>query len=531
MKHFKMANILTVLFLLSTLIAGCGSGGTANNNSDNKGTEANGTTATTQPGEPGTKSLEPVKLTMYLLGDKSPDLDLVYEEVNKKLQQDINATVEVKFLGWGEYEQKYPLIFASGENFDLIYSADWAFYNSQATKGGFHEITQEELDKYAPQTAKSIYPEAWEQAKVDGKVYMLPQNNKELTGYVYMVRGDLMKKFGMTEIKDLQDFEKYLEGVATHEKSMIPIDIGSDFDMLFMFDRFYTQATHGKTEGIGPWQTMAWTAVGDDSITIKSIPENEHYLDIVKKLKDWKDRGFWSKSAVVNKKTNKESFGSGRSAAAMMNINDAKGQYAQFVKEHPEWDIQVFDAQGDVPATLNSFLANGMSIAANSKNPERALMALDLFRNDESYHDLIAYGIKGKHYDLSGDNEIVPLDDSSKYPYDGNSNWGLRNDKLWKQISGGIPTYKEIYQKWTDNAVMGKFATFNFNDANVKNEVAALNDIFKTDYKLLGLGFTKDPEADIERTLKKLKAAGIDKVYAEMQKQALEFVKNQKNQP
>lgn len=78
---------------------------------------------------------------------------------------------------------------------------------------------------------------------------------------------------------------------------------------------------------------------------------------------------------------------------------------------------------------------------------------------------------------------------------------------------------------------MGKFATFNFNDANVKNEVAALNDIFKTDYKLLGLGFTKDPEADIERTLKKLKAAGIEKVYAEMQKQALEFVKNQKNQP
>lgn len=525
-RYRKIIGLLTVVFMLSVMIAGCGGGGgKANTNEPAKGNEESANPGQTG-GNSGSGTLEPVKLTMYLLGDKAPDFDLVYEEVNKKLQKDINATIEVKFLGWGEYEQKYPLIFASGENFDIIYSADWAFYNSQATKGGFYEITKDALEKHAPQTAKTMYPDAWEQAKVDGKVYMLPQNNKELTGYVYMVRGDLMKKFGMTEIKDINDFEKYLDNVAKTEKNLIPIDVGSDFDMLFMFDRLFTQATTGKIDGIGPWQTMGWTPKDDASVTIKPIPENEHYLEVVTKLKDWKDRGFWSKSAIVNKTTNKESFANGRSAAAMMNLNDAKGQYAKLIGEHPDWDIQVFDAQGNVPAVLNSYLANGMSIYANSKNPERALMALDLFRNDESYHDLIAYGIKGKHYDLNADKEIVPLPDSSKYPYDGNCNWGLRNDKLWKEISGGIPTYKEIYKKWTDNALMGKFATFNFNDASVKNEVAAINDVFKTDYKLLGLGFAKDPATDIERMLKKLKAAGIDKVYAEMQKQAQEYLKN-----
>ena len=41
-------------------------------------------------------------------------------------------------------------------------------------------------------TAQTMYPEAWEQAKVGGKVYMLPMNYKEITAYVYMVRGDLM---------------------------------------------------------------------------------------------------------------------------------------------------------------------------------------------------------------------------------------------------------------------------------------------------------------------------------------------------
>ena len=41
-------------------------------------------------------------------------------------------------------------------------------------------------------TAASIYPEAWEQAKVDGQVFMLPMNYKEITSYVYMARGDFL---------------------------------------------------------------------------------------------------------------------------------------------------------------------------------------------------------------------------------------------------------------------------------------------------------------------------------------------------
>ena len=136
---------------------------------------------------------EEVTLTMYLLGDRTPDFDMVFDKINEKMKDKINATLQVKFLSWGEYEEKYPLLFAAGDDFDIIYSADWAFYNSQSTKQGFWEITDEALKTYAPMTAESIFPEAWEAAKVNGKVYMLPQNYKEMSGYIYMVRGDLMK--------------------------------------------------------------------------------------------------------------------------------------------------------------------------------------------------------------------------------------------------------------------------------------------------------------------------------------------------
>ena len=70
-------------------------------------------------------------------------------------------------------------------------------YNTQASKQGFYEITKDELEKYAPLTAESIYEDAWEQAKVDGKVYMLPMNYKELTAFYSLYAVILWKNMGL----------------------------------------------------------------------------------------------------------------------------------------------------------------------------------------------------------------------------------------------------------------------------------------------------------------------------------------------
>lgn len=518
-KLQRLLSLMMVLMMIAGMLAACGS-------SNNPAPASQSATATAAPASETaseTPKLESVNLIMYLLGDRTKDFDLVMGKINEKLKADINATIEAKFLSWSEYEQKYPLIFASGESFDMVYSADWAFYNAQSTKGGFYEITKEALEKYAPLSAQTMYPEAWEQAKVNGKVYMLPMNYKELTAYIFMVRGDLMKKYGMDSINNIDDFEKYLDSVVKNDTQLIPLDIGSDFDMLFMFDRFWGQLVASKYDSVGPWQIPSYIEKGDATRTVKSIVSAPEYAQAVKKLKEWKDRGYWSKSAIVNTHTNKESFANGRSASGMMNINDAKGQFSKITKDHPEWDVKVFDAMGSQPATLCSFLANGMSIFAQSKNPERALMALDLLRNNESYHDLFAYGIEGVHYEKAGNGRIKLLEGTVNYPYDGNCNWGLRNDKFWKQVDGGIPNYEELYANWAKSAKPLTYGTFNFNDEKVKNQVAAINEIFKNEYKLLGLGFSQDVDSDIAKTLKKMETAGINDIYKVMQEQLKDF--------
>ena len=518
-KLSKAIALLLAMTMTATLfLSGCA------NNPASPSADPDAGTQTAAPADPeSVDTSKEVKLVMYLLGDRTPDFDRVFENINAKLKEKINATIDVKFMSWGEWEQKYPLIFASGEDFDLIYSADWAMYNTQASKQGFWEITEEALRAYAPLTAQTMYPEAWEQAKVDGKVYMLPMNYKELTSYVFFVRGDLMKKYGIEKMENMDDVEAYLDAVAKNESSLIPLDIGSDFDARMLYDLVWQSQTKDRLEKINPMQLMGYTKRGDETVTIFNETEDPAFLSTVEKMADWKSRGFWSQSAVVNSQNNRESFAAGRSAAALMNINTAKSDYVTNAQAHPEWDIRVVDAQGGVPAIVQSYLANGMCIFSKSKNPGRALMALDLLRNDEELHDLFSFGIEGEHYINLGDGKIELTDKSNDYPYDGNCNWGIRNDAYWKSVEGGIPNYDELYETWIATARPDAFAAFTFNNDSVKNQVAAMNDIYNTDIKLLYLGFTDNPSADIAAVQAKLDAAGADDVYAEMTKQAKEW--------
>lgn len=539
-KAKKRVSLLLVFVMLATVLCACGSKDSGTQETATKEssetqkqeetpaqTEVEEPEEAAEPESTGPDISEEVTLVMYLIGDRPVDNDEVFAKINERLKAEINATIDVKFMSWSEYEQKYPLIFASGEDWDIIYTADWCFYNAQATKQGYYEITREALETYAPMSAETMYPEAWEQAKVNDKVYMLPMNYKEITAYVYMARGDLMDKYGITSVASLDEAESYMDAIVENEPSLIPIDVGSDYDKLFLYDRMWKKAnweSEEKVIGVGPWQAMASVSELDDSAAVLGNFDQPEFLDVITRLKDWKDRGFWSKNAVVNTQNNTESFQAGKSALALMNANTAKSVYASVTAEHPEWDVRVFDAQDGVPPVLNSYLANGMSIFSKSKNPERALMALDYLRNDEEVNSLFCYGIEGKHWEASGDGTLVSLPDSSNYAYDSNCNWGVRNDAYWRVIEGGIPNLPELNKGWQDTARSERYQTFVFNDESVKNEIAAIGEIFDTDYKLLGLGFTDDPEADIAKLREKMEAAGAQKVYDEIQKQALEFI-------
>ena len=108
---------------------------------------------------------------------------------------------------------------------------------------------------------------------------------------MFLVRGDLMKKYGIDKMENMDDVEGYLDAIAKNESALIPLDIGSDFDARMLYDLFW-QADTAAGWKINPMQLMGYTKQGDDSVTVFNETEDAAFLAAVKRLQDWKDRGF-----------------------------------------------------------------------------------------------------------------------------------------------------------------------------------------------------------------------------------------------
>jgi putative aldouronate transport system substrate-binding protein len=267
---------------------------------------------------------------------------------------------------------------------------------------------------------------------------------------------------------------------------------------------------------------------GKNSAKIINILETPEFLAYAKKMKKWKDRGYWSQSALVNKVTSNVSFRKGLSASAIINLNTANGTYASAMAAHPEWDVKTYDGMKGGGISIKPFIQNGMGINANSRYPQRALMFLDLVRNDERYADLVTYGIKGRHYDLTEDGKVRPLAETANYPIDNNCNWGWRDDRFIKQIEGGLPNYGEILTNWEKTAYTHPVQYFAYDDSEMKEEVAAVESLWKTEYKVVALGFTENSEEAVRKLIQSYRNAGNDKLIQDEQRQVDKYMEELK---
>ncbi|MEK3883040.1 extracellular solute-binding protein [Paenibacillus sp. PL2-23] len=517
-KTTRLITALLALVLVMSMAAACSSNNNAKGNSNEGKGNATSSPSNSPTENTGVDTSKAVKLKMILLGDTPTDVDLVYDELNKKLKEDINATVEVQFLSWADWSQKYPLILASGEDYDLIASANWSDYFKNARNGAFYEITKEDLEKYAPETVKNTPQEVLDSALIDGKLYNLPMNYKEVTIDGYIVRGDLMKKYGLTEIKSMDDFGTYLENVKKNEPEMIPWDIGANNENYLIRNIVYTSNNYYNRLAVQSGvQYVLKNEAGSEPQLNLDMPE---YIDFLKKMKDWNEKGFWSKNALVNKTPTRDSFVNGKSAAFIDNILQASSTYTTLKQSQPEWELQFFPITTG-PLVANPYINNGMAINARSENPDRALMLLDLLRNDQWYNQLTTYGIEGKHWELSADGKLVSQPDSAKYGPDAACPWGWRDSRFYLTPQDSFPTYEEVMKNAQDKAVKSNISSFALDKTvgNISAIEKAVGTLSEQYLKPLQLGLIKDVDKAVADLKVQVEKAGFGEYKAELQKQ------------
>lgn len=503
-KNLKRALAMALtLSMTAGLMAGCGGGG-SDSTSTSSGSTADGTLDTS----------EEVELVMYVVSDRPAGQDVVDENLNELLKEKLNCTLKINWIGWAEYANKYPLLFSSGETFDMAYCATWLSFASLAQRGAFMSL-DDLWPTYAPDNFAMQSDEAKQQATVNGHYYCVPTLLSTYNTYGVIYRTDLVEGTEWDGVMEtLEDVEEYCDIIKETHPEMEPIDQYS------AAPEWYTGAfmpQNGITT-VDKSTNFLYFDPSAENPEVFTAYEYEKTPEFLEMMARWNEKGFFSKSALADTDSTKTQ--NGKAALRLHNIDS----YASLAVQHPEWGFKYGIMTADI-AHL-PYTQDCMVISNTSKNPERAMAFWNLLTTDQEVFDAFYYGIEGTTYTLNdeGQYEITDAD-----LYATNAMWAARTDEFNRDAIGtpdDYQTMKDDFEAEIESGVGNeKFSAFVLDTQNIETEYAACQNVQQQYWWPLELGYT-DAEDGLAEYQEKMEAAGIDKIKEEAQRQLDEYIAN-----
>ena len=464
-----------------------------------------------------------VEVIMYYTGDKKPRADELFTNVSNLIKSKINTTLKINMLPTASYRQTYPLLFASGEAFDLAYAATWLNFADLAKRGSFMAIEQL-APKYAPKLYARESESAKKQATLDGHLYGLPSLWATYSAYGPVYRTDLVKNSGWNgKMDNFADLEVYLDLVKKNAPNVEPYMVysgtGSEGDDVFL----YTNGIYPIKGSTGDFLFMDPKDPNPKLFTFYEYPKTMEYLTMMKR---WNDNGYFPKSALADPDGDK--VRNGKAATRFHNIDTYEGYY----REKPDWEFKWSNFVSDVSNL--SWTQDTCVVASSSKNPDRALDLYDLIMSDEQVFRAFVYGIEGVTYriqNVNGQNYVQSIQPAVPELYDFTRMWCARTPEFYLPTYGApadLNVWKGKFNAYIKEGVMSqKYRSFVPDFTSVEAENAACLNAHMQYWWPLELAYV-----DINTGLKEyeaaMKAAGIDKVRAALQTQLDAYIRDYK---
>ena len=505
----RVLSIILVFALATAVLAGCG------NNSSGSG-----------PG--GLDTSKAAELIVYNFGEPHLDAQVVVDALNVKLKEDINATFSWNWIPWTDYQQTYSLLLAAGEPIDITYTATWTPFLDHAQRGAFLA-----LNDLLPVNAPDIYAlfteMDWLECSWEGNIYAIPSYYPMVLPNGVVYRDDLRQKYNLSPINSMATLEAYLQAVADNEPDLIPYHAATTLDVnpidFFWLEYSFAEATTATNTFIAYPASPGQEHMRDIFNYIES-PEFEQFCI---KMRDWYERGFWSRNVLTNNVTAMDAMVNGRSAMAIAHVERLIGDVANPMRvDHPEWEPTAWlfsDNMGYVfrAATMQDATA----IPRTSSNPERALAALNLLMTDQAYFDLGFYGIEGVHHVFNDDGSVsrAPGVDpqNEAYGVHGLNQWNMRNRNIIREFFDPDPWVEgvEMKERSFGYSIGNKLNAFQFNLESIEAELAAIAQL-DAQYRVPLLWGAADIST-LEEYRQQLRNAGSEKVMEELKRQITEF--------
>lgn len=551
-----MKKKVLALFLATTMIAGltaCGSSDSSSSTptaTDSSKTEATSgdTTSSTDNTTADTSAIdtsEHVVITYMTTGEKPTGTAEKYDEMMAKLNEILtekcNAELQTYFISWTDYLSNYNLTLAQMDGtVDLVGTAsDWLDAWPNAKNGAFLELSEDMLKTYAPQTWASVPAENWELCKYDGDIYLIPEDNyAQWTNHGFIYRLDWAKEAGLTDgVHSWEDLTTYFKYVKEAYPDIIPWDSDGTQYAQMASGWITSHSDYVSIDGIN--SGAMWGGTKDDLYTVYSpyMTDTDSLVEFAKMMKEWDEIGVWQTDVLNNTtSTNRDDYRIGKVAAEQHHTQT----WTDLVSHTPANTIYDDDPDAETGffyfgeetgnVTALSITHGAMAISAGSKNPERALMVYDLLRNDPECYQLFCYGVQGVSWDVNDEGlRITPEGyNSDTDNINGTTNywWGRNDDLEIKDATKNWEAIDELYAEYDKLKIEYPYGQFVANVDSIQSYIQNINEIHTNYMKQISFGkYTGTAEEIVAEYQEALKAAGIDEVTAELQRQFDELYK------
>lgn len=476
---------------------------------------------------------------------KQRDSEKVWKAFNEMLQEYVpNTTVEFTVMSDAEYKEKFAQMLASGEEVDLAWVANWVTgaMADHIEDGNFLELdslleeygsgivdslSEEIIDFHRADDGKVYYLISWQGLAGSKNGFYMPAEIADMTSATWiddtrsLVHDWFYSEADVDKFNAVLDqFEAYLETAKANNM----LGAGVKYKGGFMA---WQNAFHGASV-LAPLRYVG-IQMFDDTFTAQDLIATEHFKVYAQRMADWYKKGYIKQDAASADLTGYDYPKAGEitdqtwiiDSNSLTTVGTEMGdKNMSEIMGMPCYTIEL-----EEKFTLTKGDGTAMAIPYCADEPERAMMVLDALYSVPELWQLWVYGIEGEHWTDNGDGTITRLGGEGVDDSYGQWNWALGNC-----INSFATTEAHIdrYQRYKDQetgAIASPFASFSFVKSDEINAImSALSAIDSKYYSQISYGYHGDNWTKVyDEWMKERKAAGVDSLIAEYQKQLDEY--------
>lgn len=503
----KTIAVLLALFMLISLAA-CG------------GTVAPTTAGSTAPttATPTTVQEDPYEIILELVnyGMEIPDLALIEEKVNAIILPEINCTIKFKTVAVADQFMKLSLWVAGDEKVDLAMTGITTNPGNLVAQGCLMPITQYINDSKILTDLAGDYLAA---CTFNNEIYAYPGILYPAQGISFLYRSDLAAEYNITvpkHIANTSELETVFAAVKASGMPQFAISMGNGKNATKTFLQNSFDPLNDDS-----YITNGGIMNGDAANKIINIFASDLYRTKVLELREWYNKGYVDTGSYSNNYATHDSIANDTAFGFLCPIGAGSNvAYWNGSTGKPLAECTI----GDKTVTAGGVVNMSWGIPTTCENPAAVIKFMEVMFTNADVANLLNYGIEGKHYErVEGTEQII------KYPEGLNAfnagygtfiNWYGDTKKTWhmQPLTDDFVASLDSLTK-AGGAIMSASFGYSFDSSKVTTELSALTAVIDEFRGPLEVGVVEDVDAQLEKFIKALQDAGIDKVIAENQAQ------------